>query len=75
MRGGYSWLRTDEAQANELGLDTSDFDVIFAYPWPDEEGATEKLFDRFARDGALLVTYHGGDDQRLRRKVGKKRRR
>jgi hypothetical protein len=75
VRGGYAWLHTDETRSNGLGLDTNDFDMIFAYPWPDEEGATEKLFDRFARDGALLVTYHGGDDLRLRRKVGKKRRR
>ena len=37
--------------------------------------ATEKLFDRYARTGALLVTYHGGDELRLRRKVGKKPRR
>ena len=75
VRGGYAWLRTEEAQAGELDLDTSDFDVIFAYPWPDEDGATEKLFDRYARDGAFLITYHGGDDLRLRRKVGRKRRR
>ena len=72
VRGGYAWLNTDEADS--LGFDTDDFDVIFAYPWPDEEGATEKLFDRYARTGALLVTYHGGDDLRLRRKVAKKKR-
>jgi SAM-dependent methyltransferase len=75
VRGGYAWLHTEEAPTNdELGFDADDFDVIFAYPWPDEEGATEKLFDRYARTGALLVTYHGGDDLRLRRKVGKKKR-
>jgi hypothetical protein len=70
----FAWLTIEETRANaELGLDPDDFDVIFAYPWPDEEGVTERLFDRYAGAGALLVTYHGGDDFRLRRKVGKKK--
>jgi hypothetical protein len=76
VRGGYAWLNTEENHANDdLGLDANDFDVIFAYPWPDEEGATEKLFQRYASAGALLITYHGGDEIRVRRKSGKKSRR
>ncbi len=76
VRGGYAWLHTEEGRTNEeLGLDHDDFDVIFAYPWPDEDGATEKLFERYARSGALLVTYHGGDEIRLRRKGSRKPRR
>src|SRR4029079_19467023 len=44
---GYSWLSTDESTGDGvLGLDPDDFDVTFAYPWPDEEGATETLFER-----------------------------
>ena len=73
-RAGHAWLDTDETGAN-LDLDADDFDVIFAYPWPDEEGATEKLFERYGSATALLVTYHGGDEIRLRRKrAGKTRR-
>jgi hypothetical protein len=49
-------------------------DVVFAYPWPDEESVTGELFDRYAGAGALLVTYHGGDDFRLRRKAARRRR-
>jgi hypothetical protein len=66
-RAGYAWLEVDQTGA-DVGLDHDDFDVIFAYPWPDEEGATEKIFERYASHTALLVTYHGGDEIRLRRK-------
>ncbi len=75
--GQYSWLTTEGDDAyEELGLDPDDMDVIFAYPWPDEEEITGTLFNRYAGDGAILVTYHSGDDFRARRKVaGKPRRR
>jgi hypothetical protein len=53
----------------EIGLGIDDFDLIFAYPWPSEEHSTAALFHRHARRGALLLTYHGGDEVRLRRKV------
>jgi len=68
--GQYAWLTTesDDAYA-ELGLDPVDLDVVFAYPWPDEEAVTEDLFERYAGPGALLVTYHGGTEVRFRRKV------
>jgi hypothetical protein len=67
--GSFAWLTTTEAPAHEqLGLATEDFGIIFAYPWPDEEIALSQLFERHAGAGALLVTHHGGDDFRLRRK-------
>ena len=69
--GSFSWLTTTEAPAHEeLGLATEDFGIIFAYPWPDEERALGQLFERHAAADALLVTYHGGEDFRLRRKSG-----
>jgi hypothetical protein len=68
--GTFAWLATTEAPAHdELGLAPDDFGIIFAYPWPDEERAIGKLFERHAGAGALLVTHHGGDDFRLRRKA------
>jgi hypothetical protein len=68
---GFAWLTTDGGYSQgELGLAPDDFDVIFAYPWPDEERLTEDLFERYAAVGAVVVTYHGGDDFRLRRKAG-----
>ncbi len=66
---GFSWLTTNtDSTHNEVGLGPDDFDVIFAYPWPDEEEVIEVMFEEYARIGAILVTYHGGEDVRLRRK-------
>jgi hypothetical protein len=67
---GFAWLNTDEGDTAEgLGLAPADFGVIFAYPWPDEERAVAALFERHAGPGALLLTYHGDNDLRLRRKA------
>src|SRR5437868_5592580 len=74
--GAYAWLTTDAGDADtELDLSPDDFDVIYAYPWPDEEQVTGELFRRFAAVGAVLVTCNVGEGFRLRRKVGAKRRR
>jgi len=67
----FAWLTTEgQGAPPELELGTADFDVIFVYPWPDEEQLIENLFQRHAAAGALLMTYHGGDALRLRRKKG-----
>jgi SAM-dependent methyltransferase len=42
---------------DELGLDLSDFDLVFAYPWPDDEDWLAELFRRHARPDATLLTY------------------
>ena len=52
----------------EIGMGPEEFDVIFAYPWPDEERLIAKLFDRHGRAGAVLMTYHEVGGLRLRRK-------
>jgi hypothetical protein len=71
--GGFSWLETEESAA-DMEFGPEDFDVIFAYPWPDEEASTEALFERCAAPGALLASYHSGADFRLCRKVAGKAR-
>lgn len=53
---------------DELGLDVRDFDVVFAFPWPNDEEVTADLFERFAARGALLLTYCESESLRLRRK-------
>jgi hypothetical protein len=53
----------------KLGLDPEDFDVIYAYPWPDEEQLTADLFERYAKDGAVLLTDHEIGGLRLRRRL------
>lgn len=66
---GVVWLVTETDNAyEELGLDPDDFDVIFAYPWPGEEDVIDRLFDRCAADGALLLTYGQQNSVRLQRK-------
>ena len=65
-----AWLLTGEHPAyDELGIEVSDIDLVFAYPWPGEEGLIEALFEAFASEGALLLTYHGMNEIRLQRKV------
>ena len=71
-----SWFTTEGDYAyEEMGLDPDDFDVVYAYSWPDEEAVVADLFDRYAGPGAVLVSYHGGTDFRLRRKMPRRRRR
>ena len=68
----YFWLVTDADDAyDELGLGPDDFDVVFAYPWPAEECLIECLFEKYAAEEALLLTYTSYDSVRLRRKVRK----
>ena len=65
-----SHIDTDSPDGyDELGLEVDDFDLIYAYPWPGEEGYLENIFDHYAGNGALLLTFHGIEDLRLQRKV------
>jgi len=65
-----TWLLTGGADAyDEMGLDVDDFDIVFAYPWPGEHYVIEELFDQYAAVGALLLTNHGMEGLRLRRKI------
>lgn len=67
---GFSWLVTDtDSTYDELGREPDDFDVIFAYPWPDEERVIFNLFDAYAAKGALLLTQEKYNMLRLQRKV------
>jgi hypothetical protein len=68
----YARIETDSPSGySQLDLELDDFDLIYVYPWPGEELFCEQLFDRCAADGALLLTYHGIDQLRLRRRVRK----
>lgn len=66
----YFWLVTDPDDAyDELGLDSNDLDLVFAYPWPGEECLFEHLFEQHGANGALLLTYNEFDSVRLQRNV------
>jgi hypothetical protein len=63
----FAWLSMDTS--GDMDLAPDDLDVVFAYPWPDEERFIRDLFDRHCAVGAVLVTYHGGESFRVRRKT------
>ncbi|MHC4878796.1 MAG: hypothetical protein ACYTGL_20290 [Planctomycetota bacterium] len=64
------WLSDDTQPAyDELELWPEDFDVVFAYPWPNEETAIDRMFDQTAGKGALLLTYSQLEEVRIKRKI------
>ena len=74
--GPSAWLTPESDDSyEEIGLDPDDFDVVFTYPWPHEEEVVFRLFERFTAPGAILVTFHGADDIRLRRKTSRTKKR
>jgi hypothetical protein len=70
-RGKFAWLSRDGPPAYEaMGLGPEDFDLVFAYPWPDEEALIEGLFEGHARAGAMLLTFDADGALRLRLLAG-----
>ena len=68
--GDVTWLSTHGPDGYEtLELDPDDFDIVFAYPWPGEEQVIFDIFQDCAAVGTLLLTYHGQEGLRLKRKV------
>ncbi|MEM7309203.1 MAG: hypothetical protein AAF682_21140 [Planctomycetota bacterium] len=45
----------------ELGMDLSDFDLVYAYPWPGEEDWLSELVRRHAGPHTTLLTYVAGE--------------
>jgi len=65
----FSWLVSSGTSGyDELDLDPDDFDIIFAYPWPGEEQVIEQIFEECSATGAVLLSYHGCEEIRVRRK-------
>ena len=53
---------TEGADAyEELGLELSDFDLVYGYPWPGEEEWMRELVRRHARPNTAFLTYSDGD--------------
>jgi len=66
----FLWVVTDaDAAYEELGLELDDFDMVFAYPWPGDDSLLAEIFDRYAAQEALLLTYDQFNSIQLRRKV------
>ena len=58
----------DEDAYAGMGGRLDEFDLIFAYPWPGEEGFLARVFEKFARPGAHLLLYRGPYHLELYRK-------
>jgi hypothetical protein len=54
---------------DELELTPEDCDVVFAYPWPNEEAFVDNIFRRHASADALLLTFHDLGRMLVQRKV------
>jgi predicted O-methyltransferase YrrM len=54
---------------DEVDVEIDNFDLIFAFPWPDEQEMYYDLFARYAAVGAILVTYSALEGIRVQRKV------
>ena len=59
----------DEAPAySVLGADLCEFDLVYAFPWPEEANLFEDIMRQCGGDNSLLLTYHEHDGLRLSRK-------
>jgi hypothetical protein len=63
-----SFFPGDPATVPKLAERTAKADVIYVYPWPDQEIEIFDLFDRLAKPGAHLLAYFGIEDIRAFRK-------
>jgi hypothetical protein len=64
------WLNLNvESRSESNRLDSHEFDLVYAYPWPGEEEFIFELFDVVSKPGALLLTFHGAADFRLHQKT------
>ncbi len=63
-------LTHDIAPAYEqFDMALSDFAIVFAYPWPGEEHFLKAVFNRYARQNAVLLMYRGPFQVELYRKI------
>jgi len=49
----------------ELGMELSDFDLVYMFPWPGEEDLHFEMMRRHARPDALFLLYGGTDGFQL----------
>ena len=58
----------DAASAyDELDMELRDFDLVYAYPWPDEHALYRRVMSEFGRKESLLLTYDAGEGIELTR--------
>jgi hypothetical protein len=63
-----SFFPQDKEVVEHLEMMCRKVDLLYVYPWPDQELEIFDLFDRLAKSGAFLLTYYGTEDVRVFRK-------
>jgi len=58
-----------EPHYDGMAFDIAEFDLFFAYPWPEEQELMQKLFDAVAVEGAILIAYHSAKELCVYRKL------
>ncbi len=53
------------AAYEQFGMELSDFDLIYAFPWPDEHQLFHSIARHHGRSGALLLTHDGREGMEL----------
>ena len=51
---------------SQLDMELSDFDLIYAYPWPTEHDLYNNFLGQFARPGAQFMTYDAREGMQLK---------
>ena len=81
---GYTWSRRHgdenfrtpiegcEPAYRELGLDLEDFDLVYAYPWPDEQGMYRDIVKQCGGRRTLLLCYDAREGLMLSRQGGRR---
>lgn len=75
LADGDEFYRTDAsgyAAYGELDRELSDFDLVYAYPWPDEHQLFGSIMRQCGAPGALLIRYDNREGLSTRR-YGKRR--
>ena len=57
----------------EMDMELRDFDIVYAYPWPDEEPLLQDIVRQCGAKHALFLTYHVREGMKLSR-FGSRRR-
>lgn len=67
---GDEFFRTDSDTPDgysQLDRDLVDFDIVYAYPWPDEQGLFNSIMRRCGNRRALLIRYDNREGISIRR--------
>ncbi len=67
---GDEFFRTDSDSASgydQLDRELSDFDIVYAYPWPDEQGLFNSIMRRCGGRRSVLIRYDNREGISVRR--------